>query len=164
MTKKWTAESFFKNIIKSGDCLEWAGYINPRTGYGETFYSGKHKRTHQIAFMLSRGYFPKSPNGVLHNCDNRKCINPNHLYEGTMRQNFDDMLQRNPRSIQARIKRELDKQRKENKNKIRREIVILRQNGWSYGKISKRFGKNMGTVYNLVKRFANRYPESQGIH
>ena len=81
-------ESF---IISKSGCHEWAKAIN-KSGYGH--YSNKTFSTsiaHRIVYQLKHG---KITNGlfVLHKCDNRKCINIDHLFLGTAKDNTQDMI------------------------------------------------------------------------
>jgi hypothetical protein len=49
---------------------------------------------HRIAYKLTKGNIPNNLN-VLHTCDNTSCVNPNHLYLGTQKQNAQDAVIRN---------------------------------------------------------------------
>jgi len=80
------------NISNSG-CWEWAGVINV-DGYGMACYKGKVIRAHRLSFQHFKGEI-KNELLVLHKCDNRKCINPDHLYAGTNQDNSNDMVNRN---------------------------------------------------------------------
>ncbi len=76
-------------------CWLWNGYIDKTTGYGKSTLTVNHstlKYAHQVAYYLGHEKWPEL--WVLHSCDNRKCINPNHLREGTHRENTDDMIMR----------------------------------------------------------------------
>lgn len=74
-------------------CLLWLGSVN-KQGYGRVRVEGIVVRAHRASYELHKG---KIPEGlfVCHTCDNPSCINPNHLYAGTRRQNTDDAVNRN---------------------------------------------------------------------
>lgn len=73
-------------------CLEWTGTIG-RAGYGQTSVRGIKKNTHRLAWELFIGPIP---NGlfVCHRCDNRKCVDINHLFLGTQRDNIQDAMRK----------------------------------------------------------------------
>ena len=79
-------------ISKSG-CWEWIGRLN-KHGYG-VFVIGHAKAflAHRVIFEHLFGEL-KSGICVLHSCDNRKCVNPAHLYSGTQQDNIMDMIKK----------------------------------------------------------------------
>src|SRR5438105_5704686 len=78
-------------VLKSR-CWIWVGALSPY-GYGVMSYKGKAQHSHRISWLLHRrsslgGFF------VLHHCDNKRCVNPNHLFLGTSKDNYDDMVKK----------------------------------------------------------------------
>lgn len=71
-------------------CWEYTGYIHD-TGYGEVSIQQESRRTHRLAYETWVGEIPPDA-WVLHKCHNKKCINPDHLYVGDVRDNVQDAM------------------------------------------------------------------------
>lgn len=71
-------------------CWLWTGSVNP-DGYGNFSYKGWSQKAHRIAYELFVGAVPDGL-FVCHRCDVPGCVNPNHLFIGTNKDNVHDML------------------------------------------------------------------------
>lgn len=77
-------------------CWEWTGWIHPK-GYGIlTNHKLVKTRAHRFSYRKYRGPISDGKM-VLHHCDNRKCVCPDHLYLGDARKNMADALARGRR-------------------------------------------------------------------
>lgn len=91
-------ERFSSKYIKTPNgCWEWDGALRA-DGYGILKVNGKCLGAHRFSYELYKGEIPFGLN-VLHDCDNAKCVNPDHLYAGTAKQNNEDRFKRNRHSI-----------------------------------------------------------------
>lgn len=78
-------------MIETQDCIIWTKSIL-KNGYGQDYLNGAQTRyAHRIAWIKKYGSIPKGLL-VLHKCDVRNCVNPNHLFLGTHKDNTQDML------------------------------------------------------------------------
>lgn len=84
-----------------GRCWMWTGSLK-HNGYGQVFDGKSPKRAHRVAWELSYGPVPKD-SCVLHRCDTRACVRPDHLFIGTAQDNTADMLDKNRQQFRARL-------------------------------------------------------------
>lgn len=96
-----TGMSPYDRIMKKimvGDknkCWEWNGNLEVG-GYGvirKNFKKGV-LRVHRVVLEHKLGRKIKKGMFACHTCDNRKCVNPEHLYEGTHQDNMNDLVLR----------------------------------------------------------------------
>ena len=88
-------DRFWPKVDKRGpeECWPWLGASNG--GYGLiSDGKGKHLRATRASILIHSGPFDKSLI-VCHKCDNPPCVNPNHLFLGTFKDNMKDMHRKN---------------------------------------------------------------------
>lgn len=85
-----TLERFLSYVADQGSgCREWTGAASE--GYGTFKLEGRTYRSHRVAYRFFIGEIPDGLM-VLHSCDNRLCVNPEHLSVGTALDNTRDMI------------------------------------------------------------------------
>lgn len=112
------------------ECIEWLGHVQT-AGYGQFKRNGREILAHRDAYEKAHGPIPPGVL-VLHSCDNRKCINPDHLRLGTAKDNFGDMIKRS-RYRHHRQGRKL------NPESVK-ELRSLREGGATLTELATRFG------------------------
>lgn len=80
-----------RTIVKENGCHEWQGYV-ARNGYGQIGLGRKVLYTHRAAWALAHS--DPGEAYVLHKCDNRRCVNPDHLFLGDHDSNMGDMVKK----------------------------------------------------------------------
>ena len=122
-------------------CLEFQGACNEK-GYAIAQVSGRLERVHRAVFMYLVDEVPEGK-FVCHSCDNRKCINPEHLWIGDAFSNMQDMVKkgryRNSRS------KPLNMSEKE-------KIIDMAKDGYLYKTIGELFDIHTNRVGRIARK------------
>lgn len=136
---------FWRKVEKSeSGCWEWVG-SKWNNGYGRFMVEKRRRKAHRISFLLRNGILP-SDKIVCHKCDNPSCVNPDHLFLGTVDDNSKDMVskgrsthgERNGRSIL----RESDV----------REIRSINPTSQQCRELASKFGCHPNAIKQVVKK------------
>lgn len=132
-------ERFLKYVEKLESCWNWKGALVSRNGYGQFYMKMKNIMAHRASWILHHGEIPEKL-WVLHICDNKKCVNPEHLFLGTAKDNTYDMIRKGRKfKIPTKL---LEEQKK--------KCVELYSQGSDQRYIAKLFNVHQKQVYNAI--------------
>ena len=92
MLDRATIQRFWAKVDRSGpdDCWLWKASTDGR--YGEFWLSGGKQKAHRVAWSIANGK-PFPPDMLAcHTCDRPACVNPSHIFVGTMSDNILDAV------------------------------------------------------------------------
>lgn len=168
-------QRFWRKVNKDGSvhpslgtpCWLWTSRVVH--GYGKIAvvnHRGPHLYAHRVAWELTHGPMPTGDGYhgtcVCHRCDNRLCVNPDHLFLGTHADNMADMRAKG-RSGGRRRRGELSPLAKLT-NAQANQIRELLRTGVSQREAARRFGVSRGTVVNIGRGRTYSVPSDLGPH
>lgn len=128
------------SIPNKDGCMEWNSGLS-KNGYGVFSSHPYFIHAHRFAYKLFYGEFNKNL-CVLHKCDNRKCVLPEHLFLGDKNINNKDRASKKRSSVNygaAKLSQ-----------KIANEIRIEVKSGVYSYELAKRYKVNPETIYNII--------------
>lgn len=89
-----TADRFWAKVEKTDTCWLWTAAV-ASGGYGQIWEDGRYVLAHVWSYIEANGPIEnygrgRGKVGVLHECDNRRCVRPSHLFIGTAQVNAQD--------------------------------------------------------------------------
>jgi hypothetical protein len=87
----------FTKVNPENGCWEWQKRLD-KDGYGISWYNRKTMKAHRMSYMVYIGELQVGK-FICHKCDNPKCCNPFHLFQGTPLDNIIDAQQKGRKKI-----------------------------------------------------------------
>lgn len=139
------------DVNEQTGCHEW---LRPNAlGYGTLLHRGKVRKAHRVFWELRHGPIPDGLH-VLHECDNRRCVNVEHLFLGTHLDNMRDMVAKGRHGRRSQLTWD--------------DIEALRErhaNGESRAVLCREFGLGASQVSKIVnhKAWVVRRPDDETV-
>lgn len=115
--------------LKTG-CWKWLGSIGSH-GYAQVSWQNKVTMVHKVL----KGGAPKGKL-YLHTCDNRWCVNPDHIYFGTHSDNIHDIYKDGV-----------------GKKLIASQVVAIRDSNLMHKELAIKFKVSEDTIYKIKNRY-----------
>lgn len=135
---------FLARVEKRDDgCWRWLGALN-RDGYGRIGAGGRYTGSHRFAY--ERFVRPIPPGlSVCHRCDRPWCVNPEHLFLGTQKDNMRDCSMKGRAGMNPNPRRKLSVE----------QVLAIRHGlatGVSGHLLAKTHGVTRATIHNIGSR------------
>lgn len=153
---------FFKKVHKTSTCWFWKGAVRGGScRYGNIRFGKKRILAHRLSWKIHFGIIPKNKY-ILHKCDNSICVNPNHLFMGTLSDNNKDRTKKN-RSARGEnhsfhLYPELVKRGEEchfaKLTETQVKEIRIKYIPWEYSiyKLANEYNVSIGCIYPIIKR------------
>jgi hypothetical protein len=153
------AQRFHEKYTRAGqdECWRWTACAVPSgsgqmTGMVHFARNGGGYPASRIAYAIHHGVDPGAFQ-VCHTCDNRLCVNPDHLFLGTARDNMRDMIDK------GRDRQNPARGEQTNRSKVTADDVREIRRAWSareatQGELAAKYGIGPGQVHNILTRYS----------
>jgi hypothetical protein len=135
-SKRGEGLQFLRSLPDTDECIEWPWTLDTR-GYPQTRYDGRTRTAHRVSFLFANGR--EADGQARHTCDNKPCVNPRHIIEGTQVQNMQDAVDR------RRYRRKLTDE----------QVAEIRASDEYQAVLGARYGVSQAHI-SRIKRWQNR--------
>jgi len=139
-------ERFWEKTKKKNGCWEWLANKNKK-GYGRLWVDGRNVFAHRVSWVIHRGPVIDEWH-VLHRCDNPSCVNPKHLFLGTLADNIIDRCRKGRSALG---------ERNGNSKLTIKQVLEIRSSNKSIKQIARKFKIDKTQVRNIINCFQWRH-------
>lgn len=138
-------DKFFSKIdhYSKKPCWIWTGHMM-KHGYGKIQRDNKEHTVHRYSWIVHCGDIPAGMS-VLHKCDVRNCVNPEHLFLGTQQDNITDMIRKGRKNARKGSKVPGSVLKESDIHIIRKEI----SDGKRMVEIAEKFDVDVSNIYRI---------------
>lgn len=134
-------EKFWNQVCKTDSCWNFTGWKD-RDGYG--IFTGIKKQYRAHRYSAEQAGMDIKGKVVCHKCDNRACVNPEHLFVGTQQDNLKDMIAKGRHYHGRPRKKVFNKLSLENINEIKKSNLSVIE-------LAKKFGVHKTSIYRVIR-------------
>lgn len=148
-------ERFLAKVCPEPDtgCWLWRGQLRS-DGYGLMWLTGKSRSAHRVAWMLFRGEID-SRLVVCHKCDVPACVNPDHLFLGTPRDNARDRRQKGRSPVGEKIRSS-----KLSAEQVSRIKTLLAEGRMYMTELAREYGVTAATIARISRGMSWRHVQA----
>lgn len=132
---------------RPNECIEWTGGRDKK-GYGRFYFVTGMVLSHRWLYQKTVGPVLAEID-VCHSCDNPSCVNVDHLFAGTRKENMEDAVRKGRMDRVKKVKGEAHPMRKLTGAQAG-EVRALRQSGCSLGFVASIYGISVQQVCRIA--------------
>ncbi len=134
--------------VASG-CWEWKRHVMPN-GYGQVGHRGRAVYAHRLMLAIFQGVDQRNSLNCCHRCDNRKCVNPDHLYWAPQIDNMRDAVNKGRMSTGWKVRGEDSGNSKLTESDVR-AIRGMTADGSTKSELAARFRCDRTTISHILR-------------
>lgn len=129
-------------------CWMWTAYVTPK-GYGRVMVGKRSYQAHRYSWLLHRGDIPDGW-CVCHKCDTPWCVNPDHLFLGTVDDNNQDMFRKGRAAPVPRLRGASNPKARLTDASVKDIRELYATGTWTQMDLAAKYGVSTTAVFNVI--------------